>query len=197
MSIHMNRLPQKKERIRIQDRHLSVAVVLLDNPNLFSSSGDHINRTFDLTGLMCGGDRGAQSRQTFRNRGRDHWQNKYIVVLGLARHRKGLFIGTAQYRDNGSRGQQSIEARGLESVDEQLRIVIQFLDAPRFLEDHFEGFIGSGGLSGWKRGGKNICAAGMTKIIDQILFASDVSADGGNRFAQRAHLDAIADHSLL
>ena len=70
--------------------------------------------------------------------------------------------------------------------------MIQFLDAPRFIEDHLEGFIGGGSLSRRKRGGKNIGAAGMTKIIDQILFASNVSANGGNRFAQRAHLDV--DH---
>ena len=59
---------------------------------------------------MRGCDSGTQTRETFRNAGRDHRQNKNVPGLGFTRHGEGKFVGAADDRDDGSFGEKCIKA---------------------------------------------------------------------------------------
>ena len=68
------------------------------------------------------------------------------MVLSLAGHGEGHLIRAADDGHDGGLGQQRVETRGFESANELLRICVELFDAPGFVEDDLEGFVGSSGL---------------------------------------------------
>ena len=92
---------------------------LSDDADALADLGDDLDGMFHLGWLMRCSDGGAQTRQAFGHGRRDHRQHEDIPVLGLPRHRIGALIRTAQHRHDGGRGEQRVEAGGLEAADEQ------------------------------------------------------------------------------